>query len=151
MYDMYDSDFISSLLWVKASVNTNLYTEFLLQIWKQQEDNKQQPCYWLATNKTRRKTQSGNTQQKRLKTQKKTARKNRDPLGLQEAPLFTRLSTESFGVKDPIVSHLFLQIPSCNGVHGGASIIGRKESKEGGPSKKCMKEVIYLAILQSQD
>ncbi len=111
----------------------------------------------LASNKQdKEKTQSINTQQKRLKTQKKTARKNRDQVGLQEGPLFTRLSTESFGVKDPIVSHLFLQISSCNGVHGNstsvsASIIGRKESKEGGPSKKCMKEVIYLAILQSQD
>jgi hypothetical protein len=91
----------------------------------------------LASNKQdKEKTQSRNTQQKRLTTQKKTARKNRDQVGLQEGPLFTRLPTESFGVKDPIVSHLFLQIPSCNGVHDnspsmGASIIGRKESKEG--------------------
>jgi hypothetical protein len=50
--------FISSLHWVKASENTNLCTNFLLQIWKQQET---QPCYGLPTNNTRRKKKQKDT------------------------------------------------------------------------------------------
>jgi peptidoglycan hydrolase-like amidase len=47
LYHNYPTDFINSLQWVKASVNTNLCTEFLLQIWKQQEDS----AMLLASNK----------------------------------------------------------------------------------------------------
>jgi Ni,Fe-hydrogenase III component G len=47
LYHNFPTDFISSLQRVKASVNTNLCTEFLLQIWKQQEDS----AMLLASNK----------------------------------------------------------------------------------------------------
>jgi hypothetical protein len=47
LYHNFPTDFIRSLQWVKASVNTNLCTEFLLQIWKQQEDS----AMLLASNK----------------------------------------------------------------------------------------------------
>jgi hypothetical protein len=47
LYHNFPTDFISSLQRVKASVNTNLCTEFLLQIWKPQEDS----AMLLASNK----------------------------------------------------------------------------------------------------
>jgi hypothetical protein len=67
---------------VKASVNTNLGTEFLLQIWKHREDS----AMLLASNKQHEeKTQESKTQQDGLNTQKRTAGKNIDQVGLQEA------------------------------------------------------------------
>jgi hypothetical protein len=90
MYDSdFPTDFISSIQWVKASVNTNLHTEFMLQIQKQQEDL----AMLLATNKQqhKEKTQNRKTQQNRLNAQKRTAGKNIDQVGLQD-------STEPFGI-----------------------------------------------------
>ncbi len=69
---------------MKADVNTNLHTKFLLQIWKQRENS----AMLLAGNKQhyKEKTQNQNTWQNRLNTQKRTARKNIDQGGLQQAP-----------------------------------------------------------------
>jgi len=69
---------------VKADVNTTLHTKFLLQIWKQQENS----AILLASNKQhyKEKTQNQNTWQNRLNTQERTARKNIDQGGLQQAP-----------------------------------------------------------------
>jgi hypothetical protein len=50
-YHNFPTDFISSLQWVKASENTNLCTEFLLQIQKQWEDS----AMLLASNKQKHK------------------------------------------------------------------------------------------------
>jgi len=62
---MYESDFISSLhqlptVGVKPSVNTKLHTEFVLQIWKQQENS----AMLLACNEQPHKKK---TQQNRLR------------------------------------------------------------------------------------
>jgi hypothetical protein len=56
---------------VKASVNTKLHTEFVLQIWKQQENS----AMLLASNKQPHKKK---TQQNRLKTHRKGLVKNID-------------------------------------------------------------------------
>ncbi len=67
-----------------GSEKTNLHTKFLLQIWKQQEDS----AMLLASNKQQHKeiTKNRKTQQDRQNTEKRTAGKNKDQVGLQEAP-----------------------------------------------------------------
>ncbi len=72
-YHNFPTDFISSLQWVKASENTNLCTEFLLQIQKQWEDS----AMLLASNKQKHK-KNRKTQQDRQNTQKRTEGKNKD-------------------------------------------------------------------------
>jgi hypothetical protein len=64
--------------------STNLRTEFLLQIWKQQEDS----AILLASNRPQRKDMIKNrlteTEEKNLK--ERTAGTNNEQVGLQEAP-----------------------------------------------------------------
>jgi hypothetical protein len=66
--------------------NTNLCPEFLLKIQKQQEDSVMLP----ASNKQEHKEMTKNTE-------KRTAEKNKDQVGLQEAPHLQDY-TESFGI-----------------------------------------------------
>jgi hypothetical protein len=69
----------------EPSENTNLRTKFLLQIQKQQEDS----AMLLASNKQHKEiTKKRKTQQNRQNTKKRTAGKNKDQVGLQEAPHF---------------------------------------------------------------
>jgi hypothetical protein len=79
----------------KSSENTNLHTKFLLQIWKQWQDS----AMLLASNKQQHKeiTKNRKTQQDRQNTQKRTAGKNKDQVGLQEAPHLQDY-TESFRI-----------------------------------------------------
>jgi len=80
---------------VKASENTNLCIEFLLQVQKQLEDS----AMLLASNKQQHKeSKSRKTQQDRQNAQKRTAGKNKDQVGFQEAPHLKRLFTESFRI-----------------------------------------------------
>ncbi len=85
---------------VKASVTTNLHTEFLLQVWKQQEDS---AWHWLATdNKTKQKGQ--NTERKEEgksktdikrkpnKTALPTSLKAKGPTGQGTNPIFFKAS-----------------------------------------------------------
>ncbi len=82
LYHNFPTDFISSLQWVKANENTNLLIEFLLQSWKQQEDS----AMLLASNKQHKEIERNRkAQQDRQNTQKWTAEKNKDQVGLQEA------------------------------------------------------------------
>jgi hypothetical protein len=69
---------------VKASENTNLCIEFLLQIQKQWKDS----AMLLASNKQQHKeiTKSRMTQEDGQNAQKKAAGKNKDQVGFQEAP-----------------------------------------------------------------
>jgi hypothetical protein len=80
---------------VKTSDNTNLCPEFLLKIQKQQEDSAMLP----ASNKQENKEMIKNTetQQDRQNKEKRTAGKNKDQVGLQEAPHLQDY-TESFGI-----------------------------------------------------
>jgi hypothetical protein len=80
---------------VKASENTNLHTEFLLQIW-----NNTDSAMLLASNKQQHKeiTKNRKAQQDRQNTQKRTAEKNKDQVGLTRNSSLTRLYTESFRI-----------------------------------------------------
>jgi hypothetical protein len=80
---------------VKTSENTNLCPEFLLKIQKQQEDSAMLP----ARNKQEHQEMIKNTetQQDRQNTEKTTVGKNKDQVGLQEAP-HLQAYTESFGI-----------------------------------------------------
>jgi hypothetical protein len=80
---------------VKASENTNLCIEFLLQIQKQQEDS----AMLLASNKQQNKeiTKSRKTQQDGQNAQKRTAGNNKDQVGFQKA-LHLQDFTESFRI-----------------------------------------------------